>query len=93
MDDTEITNNEYRQFVYYVRDELAHKALGHFIESEDGQTEEVDWEQEIDWEDETLNDMYFQGLMLIKALKNWTVVNSFMSGSGKTGKSSPYPRH
>ncbi len=69
MDDTEITNNEYRQFVFYVRDELAHKALGHFIEGEDGQTEEVDWEQEIDWEDETLNDMYFQGADAFKGVK------------------------
>ncbi len=69
MDDTEITNNEYRQFVYYVRDELAHKTLGHFIESEDGLSEEVDWEQEIDWEDETLSDLYFQGADAYKGVK------------------------
>ncbi len=69
MDDTKITNNEYRQFVYSVRDEMAHKALGHFIEGDDGQTEEVDWEQEIDWEDETLNDLYFQGADAYKGVK------------------------
>lgn len=28
MDETEITNNEYRQFVYWVRDSLAHTILG-----------------------------------------------------------------
>lgn len=28
MDETEITNNEYRQFVYWVRDSLAHALLG-----------------------------------------------------------------
>ncbi|PKP21405.1 MAG: hypothetical protein CVU06_10050, partial [Bacteroidetes bacterium HGW-Bacteroidetes-22] len=28
MDETEITNNEYRQFVYWVRDSLAHTYLG-----------------------------------------------------------------
>src|SRR5665811_1662790 len=28
MDDTEITNNEYRQFVYWVRDSIARKLLG-----------------------------------------------------------------
>ena len=28
MDETEITNNEYRQFVYWVRDSLAHVLLG-----------------------------------------------------------------
>ena len=29
MDDTEITNNEYRQFINWVRDSVAHKTLGH----------------------------------------------------------------
>ncbi len=28
MDETEITNNEYRQFVYWVRDSIAHSVLG-----------------------------------------------------------------
>lgn len=28
MDETEITNNEYRQFVYWVRDSIAHLLLG-----------------------------------------------------------------
>ena len=28
MDETEITNNEYRQFTRYVRDSLAHILLG-----------------------------------------------------------------
>lgn len=28
MDETEITNNEYRQFVYWVRDSIVHKMLG-----------------------------------------------------------------
>lgn len=60
MDDTEITNNEYRQFVYWVRDSLAHTMLDHFIESDNGE-QRIDWEQEIDWEDETLADLYYQG--------------------------------
>ncbi len=60
MDDTEITNNEYRQFVTYVRDSIAHIALDHFKEDEDG-NQTIDWEYEIDWEDELLDDMYFQG--------------------------------
>jgi sulfatase modifying factor 1 len=29
MDDTEITNNEYRQFINYVRDSVAHSLLEH----------------------------------------------------------------
>lgn len=60
MDDTEITNNEYRQFVYWVRDSLAHTMLDHFIESDNGE-QRIDWDQEIDWEDETLADLYYQG--------------------------------
>lgn len=60
MDDTEVTNNEYRQFVYWVRDSIAHSYLDHYIESEDGE-EYIDWEYEIDYADETLEDMYYQG--------------------------------
>jgi len=60
MDDTEITNNEYRQFVYWVKDSLAHGMLDHYVDNEDG-TQAIDWEMEIDWEDETLNDLFYQG--------------------------------
>ena len=41
MDETEITNNEYRQFVYWVRDSIAHIILGdvnpedHLIEEDE----------------------------------------------------------
>ncbi|MEZ4948735.1 MAG: SUMF1/EgtB/PvdO family nonheme iron enzyme [Saprospiraceae bacterium] len=61
MDDTEITNNEYRQFVYWVRDSVAHAMLDHYIEDEVTGEQKIDWEYEIDWEDEILQDMYFQG--------------------------------
>ncbi len=61
MDDTEITNNEYRQFVYWVRDSLAHAYLDHFIEDEATGDEFIDWDQDIDWEDETLEDLFYQG--------------------------------
>lgn len=60
MDDTEITNNEYREFVYWVRDSIAHTMLDHFIEDDLG-NERLDWEYEIDWADENLEDFYFQG--------------------------------
>lgn len=60
MDDTEITNNEYRQFVEWVRDSIAHTTLDHFREDEEG-NQVIDWEYEIDWTDETLDEMYFQG--------------------------------
>jgi formylglycine-generating enzyme len=58
MDDTEITNNEYRQFVDWVRDSLAHTKLEHFIEDEEG-GQTIDWAQEVDWTDETLNDLFY----------------------------------
>ena len=59
MDETEITNNEYRQFVYWVRDEMAHRELDHYIEGEN-ETQIVDWEQGLDWEnDEQLKEAGF----------------------------------
>jgi formylglycine-generating enzyme required for sulfatase activity len=72
MDDTEITNNEYRQFVYWVRDSIAHRYLGeagigeHIIE-EDEYGDIIDppiinWEERIEWngeeEREELADLY-----------------------------------
>jgi formylglycine-generating enzyme len=63
MDDTEITNNEYRQFVEWVQDSIAHTILDHKQEVEDGGANEtvLDWEQDIDWTDESLKDLYYQG--------------------------------
>lgn len=60
MDDTEITNNEYRQFVHWVRDSVALTYMDAYIENEDG-TQSIDWEYEVDWEDETVQDIYYQG--------------------------------
>lgn len=60
MDDTEITNNEYRQFVYWVRDSIAHTLSDHFIEDEEG-NERIDWDMDLVWDDEFLDEMYYQG--------------------------------
>src|SRR5690242_12040239 len=49
MDATEITNNEYRQFVYWVRDSIAHKLLGQVKKVND--QEYVDWSQKINYND------------------------------------------
>jgi len=58
IDDTEITNNEYRQFVVWVRDSLARTALGEqfpeFMISEDRKGNPVDpprinWNEKLDW--------------------------------------------
>jgi len=62
MDDTEITNNEYRQFVEWVRDSIAHKMLGNETEDDLGNAR-IDWEVELDYSDEELSDLYFQGDM------------------------------
>ncbi len=63
MDNTEITNNEYRQFVEWVRDSLAHRLIGgeHLIdEGEYG--EAINWRERIRWDDEenieTLAELY-----------------------------------
>jgi sulfatase modifying factor 1 len=63
MDNTEITNNEYRQFVYWVRDSLAHRLIGgeHLIE-EGEYGERINWRKKIDWESEenieTLSELF-----------------------------------
>jgi len=59
MDETEITNNEYREFVYYVRDSIARRLLGEvdeeYLITENEKTGEVydephlNWKQKIDW--------------------------------------------
>jgi gliding motility-associated lipoprotein GldK len=61
MDETEITNNEYRQFVNWVRDSIAHTILGeagiegHIVEEDkDGnflENARIDWNTKIRWDD------------------------------------------
>src|SRR5678815_3816716 len=52
MDATEITNNEYRQFVYWVRDSVAARRLQYVKAGADG-NEYVDWKamQQMKWDD------------------------------------------
>jgi gliding motility-associated lipoprotein GldK len=67
MDETEITNNEYRQFVYYVRDSTARRILGEvkpevYLIEENPETGEIydppilNWEEEINWQGEEERD-------------------------------------
>jgi len=72
MDETEITNNEYRQFVYWVRDSIAHVILGevnpeeHLIETDEYdepiEPPLINWKAKIRWngqeEREALATMY-----------------------------------
>jgi formylglycine-generating enzyme required for sulfatase activity len=74
MDQTEISNNKYRQFVYYVRDSILRTKLGnasvpdreYFMVDEDGNVLEpniINWDEKIDPEEETtaatLEEMYY----------------------------------
>ena len=72
MDDTEITNNEYRQFTNWVRDSIAHTLIGNFVEDDYG-NEFIDWDAELDWTDEILDDMYYQGDMAFSGKKELDV--------------------
>lgn len=60
MDETEITNNEYREFVFYVRDSIARTLLGevdpeNFLVTENPKTGEtydppyLNWKERIEW--------------------------------------------
>lgn len=66
MDETEITNNEYRQFVNYVKDSIMRRLLGdsneEFLISEDENGNPIDppslnWDTEIDPRDEEQNEV------------------------------------
>lgn len=71
MDDTEITNNEYRQFVYWVRDSIARQLLSEsipeflIIENKKGVTLDkpiLNWIEPIEWKNpdylSALNELY-----------------------------------
>lgn len=73
MDETEITNNEYRQFVFWVRDSIAHRILGEEVDEEhlfmvdrydqDYNTPHINWNARIEWGEpeqrEALEIMYY----------------------------------
>ena len=61
MDETEITNNEYRQFVFWVRDSIARRIIGEEVDEEylimmnaydeDYDPPHINWEPRIRWDD------------------------------------------
>lgn len=75
MDETEITNDQYRQFVLWVRDSLAYRALinigrnEYMIDDPNSQSDSIriKWSQKIRWNDrneevqEALASLYYQG--------------------------------
>lgn len=63
MDDTEITNNEYRQFVYYVIDSMARYILDEpYVMEDDEGNRYINYDEEIDWEEsaEDLEEMFYR---------------------------------
>ena len=68
MDQTEITNNKYRQFIYWVRDSILRTKLGeagiskreYFVVDKQGNMSEppiLNWNEKIDYKDETVRDV------------------------------------
>lgn len=66
MDETEITNNEYRQYVFWVRDSIMRRMLGEqlddYVITEDALGNPIDppainWEMRIDFRDEEINEI------------------------------------
>ena len=77
MDIHEITNNEYRQFVYYVRDSLMLSALTDEFEEYTRPTEEIsgigrlrqreftlNWDEPIKWDDEDIQEILYDEFYL-----------------------------
>ncbi len=66
MDETEITNNEYRQFIYWVRDSIMRRMLGEqlddFVITDDAfgnpiEPPAINWDIKIDFTDEEINEI------------------------------------
>lgn len=82
MDATEVTNNEYRQFVNWVRDSITAKTLGgSYLVQDDNGKESVDWAvmDEFDYNDEEtaaeLEQLYVPENEQFWGRKEWDVSN------------------
>ena len=74
MDETEITNNEYRQFVNWVRDSLIRKLLGEskeeYLITKNEDTEEeyeppfLNWDKDIEWDENETRQLITDNLIL-----------------------------
>tara|TARA_B100001057_G_scaffold74717_1_gene69263 strand:+ start:40 stop:1344 length:1305 start_codon:yes stop_codon:yes gene_type:complete len=74
MDETEITNNEYRQFTNYVRDSLAHIILGeagiegHLVEEDEYgnflDPARINWKTKIRWNDQEVREILEEEMYL-----------------------------
>ena len=78
MDDTEITNNEYRQFVEYVKDSIARLSMEQTIEVEDEHDdyELLDYDEDVDRQafyDEYGDKYYYRGSERYEHIKQWDI--------------------
>jgi len=76
MDETEVTNNEYRQFVYWVRDSIAHVALDHMYEDPNTGESKIDWDNyQVDYavDGEDLEFMYYDEANRINGKREFDV--------------------
>ena len=89
MDQTEITNNKYRQFVYYVRDSILRTKLGnasvpdrqYFMVDKDGNVIEpnvINWDEKIDPERGDHQSYYWKKCIILPK-KDSTGKNRLMS--------------
>jgi sulfatase modifying factor 1 len=72
MDDTEITNNEYRQFVNWVRDSVAHMAMEHTKEDPVSGRTQIDYKQKVDWKKSDGNEQ-MEGLFVPIEKRYWGI--------------------
>ena len=79
MDDTEITNNEYRQFINYVRDSVAHSLLEHKLEGGEEGKDQLDWNQKIEWSGKEKNEQ-LEEIYLKEDERIWGNLNMCTSG-------------
>ncbi len=69
MDNTEISNAQYRQFTNYVLDSMAHTQLGDFIDNPDG-TQRVDMRKRINFRNDEVREQ-LAGLFLTPEQSGW----------------------
>jgi gliding motility-associated lipoprotein GldK len=78
MDDTEISNNEYRQFVYWVRDSIVANTLGEpYVSTDDNNITKVEWDEvrnvdysEPDVKEQIEGALFYQGADRISETRN-----------------------
>ncbi len=86
MNSYEVSNGEYKQFVHYVRDSIAHFLLGDI----DPATGRIDWKKKIDWKDPKLEPLMTNSSERIYG-KAEIDVAKLIYKSGSSGTIAVYP--